>query len=42
MLRADKNLEYSFICNPLINFLLMEMIFRPVHQYEFDMPGLVY
>ncbi len=40
MLRAEKNLEYYFICSPVINFLLMEMILRPAHQFEFDMPGL--
>jgi hypothetical protein len=38
MLRAERNLEYSFICGPLINFLLMEMILWHAHQFEFDMP----
>ncbi len=40
MLRAEKNLEYSFICGPLINFLPMEMILWPAHQFEFEMPAL--
>jgi hypothetical protein len=35
-----KNLEYSFICGSQIKFLLMKMILRPAHQFEFDMPAL--